>query len=139
VRLPSLIDSFEQNTKSGDPFGVPEMVQAAGRYRSLRRREKLSEEAVHLPGGHPSRSPPNANPQGAAKVAKHAVRKIAGRSSSSPYRLIYDHESGCAEPFGKSLREPKLPPFEPLHGVSLGAIIRMMVLETRTMLPIGQE
>jgi hypothetical protein len=30
VRLPSLIDSFEQNTKSGDPFGVPEMVQAGG-------------------------------------------------------------------------------------------------------------
>jgi len=30
VRLPSLISRFERNTKSGDPFGVPEMVQAGG-------------------------------------------------------------------------------------------------------------
>jgi len=30
VRLPSLINRFERNTKSGDPFGVPKMVQAAG-------------------------------------------------------------------------------------------------------------
>jgi hypothetical protein len=30
VRLPSLISRFERDTKSGDPFGVPEMVQSAG-------------------------------------------------------------------------------------------------------------
>jgi len=30
VRIPSLISRFEQNTKSGDPFGLPEMVQAVG-------------------------------------------------------------------------------------------------------------
>ena len=115
------------------------MVQAAGRYRSLRRREKLSEEAVHLPGGHPSRSPPNANPQGAAKVAKHAVRKIAGRSSSSPYRLIYGSRKRLCGTVWQELERAKIAPFEPLHGVSLGAIIRMMALETRTILPLGQE
>ena len=30
MRLPFLISGFERNTKSGDPFGVPEMVQAGG-------------------------------------------------------------------------------------------------------------
>jgi len=30
VRLPSLISRFERNTKSGDPFGVAEMVQPGG-------------------------------------------------------------------------------------------------------------
>jgi hypothetical protein len=30
VRLPSLISRFERNTKSGDPFGVREMVQTGG-------------------------------------------------------------------------------------------------------------
>jgi hypothetical protein len=29
VRLPSLISRFERNTKSGDPFGAPEMMQIA--------------------------------------------------------------------------------------------------------------
>jgi hypothetical protein len=30
VRLLSLISRFERNTKSGDPFGVPEMVETGG-------------------------------------------------------------------------------------------------------------
>ncbi len=30
MRLPFLISRFERNAKSGDPFGVPELVQAGG-------------------------------------------------------------------------------------------------------------
>ena len=35
MRLPSLISRFERNTQSGDPFGVPEVMQT-GESESIR-------------------------------------------------------------------------------------------------------